>query len=229
MSTRGLRRPIIGYVRESRRRKIVLDVDLNDTPLGENSALEGTSTHVGLQEVQAIQQGGALPPATIDVEAIDDEVVISSPRSFAEASNKSRRNNEVMVVLDDDLEVHQHHSEEPTTRLALNSYNRRRRALPNRTITNCDLTITLEVSNKTKGKNVMNPPEPPQSVPPPKEPTFSCPVCMGPLAEEMSTKCGHIFCKNCIKAAIVAQSKCPTCRRKLTMKDTIRVYLPSTS
>ncbi|KAF8391971.1 hypothetical protein HHK36_022311 [Tetracentron sinense] len=69
----------------------------------------------------------------------------------------------------------------------------------------------------------MNPPEPPQSVPPPKEPTFSCPVCMGPLAEEMSTKCGHIFCKNCIKAAIVAQSKCPTCRRKLTMKDTIRV------
>ena len=62
-----------------------------------------------------------------------------------------------------------------------------------------------------------------------KEPTFNCPVCMGQLAEEMSTKCGHIFCKSCIKASIAAQGKCPTCRRKITMKDTHRVYLPATN
>lgn len=70
-----------------------------------------------------------------------------------------------------------------------------------------------------------------QSAIPPKpiQPTFSCPVCMGTLVEEMSTKCGHIFCKACIKASIAAQGKCPTCRRKITMKDTIRVYLPATS
>lgn len=65
--------------------------------------------------------------------------------------------------------------------------------------------------------------------PPPKEPTFTCPVCMGPLVEEMSTRCGHIFCKKCIRAAIAAQSKCPTCRRKISMKNTIRVYLPTTN
>ncbi|KAL2549672.1 RING/U-box superfamily protein [Forsythia ovata] len=64
---------------------------------------------------------------------------------------------------------------------------------------------------------------------PPKEPKFTCPVCMGPLVKEISTKCGHIFCKTCIKTAIAAQNKCPTCRRKITMKDTIRFYLPATT
>lgn len=63
--------------------------------------------------------------------------------------------------------------------------------------------------------------------PPPKEPIFKCPICMGPFVEEMSTKCGHVFCKACIKAAIGAQGKCPTCRRKVTIKDTIRIYLPA--
>ncbi|KAF8402123.1 hypothetical protein HHK36_013075 [Tetracentron sinense] len=58
-------------------------------------------------------------------------------------------------------------------------------------------------------KKAVQPPEPPQSLPPPKELTFHCPVCMGPLVEEMSTKCGHIFCKKCIKAAIAVQSSTP--------------------
>lgn len=64
---------------------------------------------------------------------------------------------------------------------------------------------------------------------PPKEPTFTCPICMGPLVEEMSTKCGHIFCKTCIRSAIAAQAKCPTCRKKVTVKELIRVFLPATS
>ncbi|XP_010247060.1 PREDICTED: uncharacterized RING finger protein C548.05c-like isoform X2 [Nelumbo nucifera] len=232
MSTLGLKRPLKGYVRDARRRKMVLDVDLNDTPPGETRAQEDTSSGVGHQDVGTSQQGGGvLPPAPIDVEAIDDDVLISSPRSFAEARNKSRRNQGVMVILDEDSEVHQGSSEEPITRLALNSYNKRRRVPPNQTIINCELYINLEGSHSAKRKNDVKPPELPRpsAPPPPKEPTFSCPVCMGPLVEEMSTKCGHIFCKKCIKAAIQAQSKCPTCRRKLTMKDMIRVYLPATS
>ncbi|KAL6506540.1 hypothetical protein OROGR_024721 [Orobanche gracilis] len=70
---------------------------------------------------------------------------------------------------------------------------------------------------------------PPAPPPPPKEPTFSCPVCMGALVEETSTKCGHIFCKACIKAAIAAQSRCPTCRKRTTAKDIFRIYLPTTT
>ena len=58
-------------------------------------------------------------------------------------------------------------------------------------------------------------------------PSFNCPICIGPMSEETSTKCGHIFCKKCIEAAIKVQRKCPTCRHKLRMKDIIRIYLPT--
>jgi len=64
----------------------------------------------------------------------------------------------------------------------------------------------------------------------PKKPLISCPICMGPFVEEMTTKCGHIFCKTCIKDAIKAQAKCPTCRKKITsVRQLIRVYLPTTN
>jgi predicted amidophosphoribosyltransferase len=69
-------------------------------------------------------------------------------------------------------------------------------------------------------------PEPVREVP--KEPKFSCPVCMNELVDASSTICGHIFCQKCIKAAIQANKKCPNCRRKLNMNNFHRVYLPTT-
>ncbi|KAA8550606.1 hypothetical protein F0562_002290 [Nyssa sinensis] len=228
MSTRGLRGPPLkGYVRNSRRRRMALDVDLNVLP-SENHDQEGTSANAASQDAEAGQQGLPIPLAPIDVEAFDDDVIISSPRAFAEAKNNSRRNHGRAVVVDVD-------SEERTSRLTPNNRNKRRRVSSNQTIINCDLYINLEGSSYSTRDNVRSvvsppmPPPPPPPPPPSKEPTFNCPVCMGPLVEEMSTKCGHIFCKGCIKAAIASQNKCPTCRRKVTMKDTIRVYLPSTS
>ncbi|XP_057965775.1 uncharacterized protein LOC131156258 isoform X2 [Malania oleifera] len=209
MSTRGTRASCLrGYVREPRRRRMALDLDLNHLPPNESGDQEGTSSRVAPQELQ---------PALIDVDAIiDDDVVISSPRAFAEAKNNARRQHGTTVV-------HDVESGEQTTRFTCNNRNKRRRVPENQTIINCDLYINLEGSNNTKSHGMPPPP------PPPKEPTFSCPICMGPLVEEMSTKCGHIFCKKCIKAAVAAQSKCPTCRKRITMKDTIRVYLPAMS
>jgi len=64
--------------------------------------------------------------------------------------------------------------------------------------------------------------------PPVEEPKFSCPICLCPFTQEVSTKCGHIFCKKCIKNALSLQAKCPTCRKKITVKDLIRVFLPTT-
>ncbi|KAM0929980.1 hypothetical protein ACQ4PT_001244 [Festuca glaucescens] len=61
----------------------------------------------------------------------------------------------------------------------------------------------------------------------PKEPKFSCPVCMNELVNASSTTCGHIFCHKCIRASIHAQTKCPTCRRTLSLSDFHRVYLPT--
>ncbi|XP_044345264.1 probable histone acetyltransferase HAC-like 1 [Triticum aestivum] len=61
----------------------------------------------------------------------------------------------------------------------------------------------------------------------PREPKFSCPVCKNELVDASSTICGHIFCQKCIEASIQAQKKCPTCRRKLTMRSFHRIYLPT--
>ncbi|KAL7263951.1 hypothetical protein ACSBR1_001992 [Camellia fascicularis] len=137
MSTRGLRAPALrGYVRNTRRRKMVLDVDLN-VPPSENRDQEGTSAHANSQDMEPGQQGGPVPPAPIDVDDLDDDVVISTSRAFAEAKNNSRRNRGSTIVVDVD-------SEERMSRVASNTRNKRRRVNTNQTIINCDLYINLE-------------------------------------------------------------------------------------
>jgi len=66
-----------------------------------------------------------------------------------------------------------------------------------------------------------------QAVPPPAAPAFRCPICMDELQEATSTKCGHVFCKNCIKKALAVQKKCPTCRMKCRAKSIYRIFLPT--
>ncbi|XBI21172.1 hypothetical protein VPH35_062323 [Triticum aestivum] len=61
----------------------------------------------------------------------------------------------------------------------------------------------------------------------PREPKFTCPVCINELVDASSTICGHIFCKKCIEASIRFQKKCPTCRRRLAMRNFHRIYLPA--
>lgn len=79
MSTQNSRSGVRGY----RRRKVALNLDLNSVPPGDNRDQEGTSIQVGAQNTQSRQQGNSVPPPTIDVEAIDDDVIESSPRAFA--------------------------------------------------------------------------------------------------------------------------------------------------
>ncbi|XP_012085071.1 E3 ubiquitin-protein ligase RNF4 isoform X2 [Jatropha curcas] len=212
--------PLRGY----RRRKTMLDLNV---PPSESRDQEGTSAQNVLQEVQASQQVRPIPANTIDVEAIDDDVIESSPRAFAEAKSNAQRNNAQRnhtqrtcgnaVVVDVDSGR--------TTRLTYNNPNKRRRSPSNHAVINCEHYVNLESSGSSMRDNAqqLQPP------PPPKEPTFNCPICMGPFVEETSTKCGHIFCKACIRAAIGVQSKCPTCRKKVTVKELIRVFLPATS
>lgn len=70
-------------VRSYRRRKAVLDLDLNRVPAGENREQEGPSTQLEPQVVET-QTNNQQQPPLIDVEAIDDDVIESSPRAFAE-------------------------------------------------------------------------------------------------------------------------------------------------
>ncbi|VFR02026.1 unnamed protein product [Cuscuta campestris] len=210
-------------VRSSQRRKRLLNVDLNAMPPRENLNQEGTSSRVVSPDETPVPRV-TLTSQPIDVEGLDDDddVIILSPRAFAEGKNNPRRNRGGAIVVDVDSE------ERPCRVASTNTY--KRRSLTNQPVMYSQMCINLDGYNNSQGKNdgsLMLVPAPPPL--PPKEAVFNCPVCMGPLVEEMSTKCGHIFCKVCIKASIDAQGKCPTCRRKITMKNTIRVYLPSTS
>ncbi|CAF2035878.1 unnamed protein product [Brassica napus] len=197
-STRGIRR-----------RKAVFDLNVALTDLEGTSASVRVSPIVPSCDLQRESEPSHPPPAMIDVDAIEDDVVESSASAFAEARSKSTgaRRRRLMVDVESG----------GTTRL---SPNKRRRVPPNQPVIDCE-----HVPDDTSSSVCSSKAAPP---PPPEEPKFSCPICMCPFTEEMSTKCGHIFCKGCIKMAISRQNKCPTCRKKVTAKELIRVFLPTT-
>ncbi|XP_074282812.1 uncharacterized protein LOC141607349 isoform X2 [Silene latifolia] len=233
MSTRVSRRIPLGSVGpSSQQKKGVLEFDLNETPsdhshFNEGDAFTRTPT---VPEAQGRQQRSQLPPVTIDVDTSDDDVVLSSPRAFEEARNNLRRHQNRSNVVDVDSE--------PEVSEAANNRNKRQRVPANVPVINCESYVARD-----RNKNIVNgygrnmavqtrrsvAPPPPPPPPPPPEPAFSCPICMGPFVEEISTKCGHIFCKECLTKALKVKSICPTCRTKVTLKGTIRVFLPKTS
>uniref|UniRef100_A0AAR2L412 Ring finger protein 4 n=3 Tax=Pygocentrus nattereri TaxID=42514 RepID=A0AAR2L412_PYGNA len=60
----------------------------------------------------------------------------------------------------------------------------------------------------------------------------SCPVCMDAYAEVIesgrlmvSTKCGHLFCSQCIRDSLARAHSCPTCRKKLTHRQYHPIYI----
>ncbi|XP_078432893.1 uncharacterized protein LOC144704358 [Wolffia australiana] len=160
------------------------------------------------------------PNSPINVEEIDDDVqLLSSSRHFHRI--RPRRNRHITVILDDelDLEVPQSGTSNRESFVRPPSGGHNRHKVPSTRIT----LINSETPDKpgdTKRRRIS------PSSEPPKEPSFTCNICWGTLLEETSTTCGHIFCLGCIKAAIQAQKKCPTCRRALTLKHIHRIYLP---
>lgn len=62
--------------------------------------------------------------------------------------------------------------------------------------------------------------------------TVSCPICMDGYAEIihsgrliMSTKCGHIFCSQCLQNSLKSANSCPACRKKLNHKQYHPIYI----
>ncbi|XP_075050356.1 E3 ubiquitin-protein ligase RNF4 [Mixophyes fleayi] len=60
----------------------------------------------------------------------------------------------------------------------------------------------------------------------------SCPICLDGYSEItqsgrliVSTKCGHIFCSQCLRDALKNVTSCPTCRKKLTHKQYHPIYI----
>ncbi|XP_020089145.1 E3 ubiquitin-protein ligase RNF4-like isoform X1 [Ananas comosus] len=183
--------------------KEVFDLDLNSLPVEIADAT--SASNVGLNR------------APIDVDAIEDEVqLLSSSRGVPQTRARSRREHPATIILDDDSES------------GVSIRNNESRTAPlNRTGTNYDVYQDLEGGYSAKKKDVVKSNPGPVVKEVPKEPTFTCPVCMNTMVEPSSTICGHVFCKGCIKAAIQVQKRCPNCRRKLTVNNFHRVYLPN--
>ncbi|XP_071369007.1 E3 ubiquitin-protein ligase RNF4 isoform X1 [Centroberyx affinis] len=62
--------------------------------------------------------------------------------------------------------------------------------------------------------------------------TISCPVCMDSYTEivdtgrlVVSTKCGHVFCSQCLRDSLSRSHTCPTCRKKLTHRQYHPIYI----
>ncbi|XP_071755680.1 E3 ubiquitin-protein ligase RNF4 isoform X2 [Centroberyx gerrardi] len=62
--------------------------------------------------------------------------------------------------------------------------------------------------------------------------TISCPVCMDSYTEivdtgrlVVSTKCGHVFCSQCLRDSLARSHTCPTCRKKLTHRQYHPIYI----
>ncbi|XP_053180052.1 RING finger protein 4 [Scomber japonicus] len=61
---------------------------------------------------------------------------------------------------------------------------------------------------------------------------ISCPVCMDSYSEivesgrlVVSTKCGHVFCSQCLRDALTSSHTCPTCRKRLTSRQYHPLYI----
>lgn len=56
---------------------------------------------------------------------------------------------------------------------------------------------------------------------------LTCPICFEQLSSRMkpmSTRCGHIFCAQCLQRAIKGTHKCPTCKATVRLKACTRLY-----
>ncbi|KAI5349889.1 hypothetical protein L3X38_002780 [Prunus dulcis] len=182
-----------GKVRNSQRGKMPLTVDLNYPAPCEDMVLNARFTWDNSQQGQDEAHSRSEPQASHDCEVIDDEVVIISPRIYAQAKNNSSRNLEVRDVPPTNTEQHNGLSDVAAqTHLIPLHCHKRRRTLRNQAVLNWELHFSSEDSDANKTKEVPIP-ELPQSAPPPETPAFSCPICLGPLSEETSTKCGSTF------------------------------------
>lgn len=62
--------------------------------------------------------------------------------------------------------------------------------------------------------------------------TISCPVCLDVYSEivesgrlVVATRCGHVFCSQCLRDALTSSHTCPTCRKRLTCRQYHPLYI----
>ncbi|ERM97948.1 E3 ubiquitin-protein ligase RNF4 [Amborella trichopoda] len=230
MNSRGCRRSSKENGRGSHRRKRESGIELNDTLSTETRVSEVPDRRRNSNSAQANGSRGSATNhqadyVMIDVDEMEDDCVVSSPRRFNEARNRSKRKERVPIMVDD--EPIANHSGPSIDEMGRNvafstrSIKRRKNNPAGVRIITCDPDDGCGNGDPTVKESKQATAEVT-----PKE-KFCCPICINTISEETTTVCGHIFCMGCIKTAIKAQGKCPTCRRKLTARSIHRIFLSS--
>ncbi|KAE8806526.1 E3 ubiquitin-protein ligase BRE1A [Hordeum vulgare] len=230
-NTSGARRAARRQLQDGSADKVVVDLDASSPVAGNPHGL-------------SVFPGARTSP--IDVEALDDEVQALSPSQVPPPGvNRRTRGQPVTPFsLDEDaileenwriirqcttpfyfdedaaLEVLFH--DDNAAMPSHNTWNKRQRVAP----LIC-LSPERGEGSSLQSNNAVTISQEPAKVVVPKEPNFTCPVCLNKLVEPSTTKCGHIFCTECIKQAIQFQKKCPTCRKALRKNNFHRIYLPN--
>ncbi|XP_031254392.1 E3 ubiquitin-protein ligase complex slx8-rfp subunit slx8-like isoform X1 [Pistacia vera] len=228
MSTQELGKFPERDVKNAQRRRILPDLDLNNPPPDESTTPADISFNFNSQQCPPEACQGYQEESR-SIEIIDDDVAIIDQSMFDEAKNNYRRNQSQVI---DGLKDVPNEAGGLLNSLSgsktANWYCKQRRDPMDEVITSRYLSMMEEASNRDKEKNVVKPVEFSKN-PEPEAPSFICPICIGPMSMATTTKCGHVFCQECIKKAIAAQGKCPTCRKKLGKRGIIRVFLPTTN
>lgn len=179
-------------------------IDVTDTP---------TSTCIDLTEEDEL--GEDYEPV-VDLTSVNDSpvVILETQSQGSPSRRQTRRSSQrshLILSSDSDSEPDSEVLELPPFDLSISS--------PKRCAADTDIPEFLS-------------PEASTSADTPKRSMLSCPICFDNERriktsgrQLHSTVCGHLFCDVCIKNTVQIQKKCPTCRRKLTMKQVHPIFL----
>ncbi|KAG8930670.1 hypothetical protein FRC01_002411, partial [Tulasnella sp. 417] len=67
-------------------------------------------------------------------------------------------------------------------------------------------------------------PREPSLTPAAEEPDFECRICQEPPTDPCVTRCGHLYCLNCLRQWLDFSPKCPTCKTLSSIHDVVPIY-----
>lgn len=94
---------------------------------------------------------------------------------------------------------------------------------PERGIINDDsVVIECEIRLQNPINNTLNPRKRRFQV------EMECAICLENIVYQRvsSTRCGHLFCSECIEKAIAVQNQCPMCKTEVNLNNLRRIHLP---
>ena len=182
----------------------------------------------------------------------DDEVIICGERGgggkgkqkqqrerIEEGRRRKRRgsfNEEEVIVVGEKESTQIRQARELLERNNRSNNAKKRKSSEGGSEANASPTTRLSARKKKKATSSSSPTKVPRNepspTPEPKGPqpkkTPKCVICLDEIEKPTATKCGHVYCDQCIRELIRAQktkSRCPQCRKKVGLSGLTKLIL----